>query len=144
MTNQKMIYKLLKNDKKIILFDGICNLCNSSVLTIIKYDKKDAFLFASLQSETGKQITDHFKIDTAKVDSIILVESETAYALKSTAALKISKNFNGLWTLFQLFWIIPSFLRDSVYNYIAKNRYRWFGKKDTCMLPTQKNKSKFI
>lgn len=139
-----MIHNFLKNGKKIILFDGICNFCNANVLTIIKHDKKNVFLFTSLQSEVGKQIIGHFKIDTTKVDSIILVESESQFAIKSVAALKILNHFNGLWKLIQIFWIIPTFIRNSVYNYIAKNRYKWFGKKDECMIPTDEIKSKFI
>lgn len=139
-----MINELLKNDKKIILFDGVCNFCNASVLRVIKYDKKNVFLFAALQSDIGLQITTHFKIDTSKIDSIILITSDEDFALKSTAALKILKEFNGLWKVLQVCWIIPTFIRDHIYNYIAKNRYKWFGKKDTCMLPTEEIKSKFI
>ena len=139
-----MIQKLLKNNKKIILFDGVCNFCNSSVLRIITHDKKNIFLFTSLQSESGKLLTAHFNIDTTKIDSIILVESDTKYYIKSTAALKILKQFNGIWKLFQICWIIPSFIRNSLYNYIAKNRYSWFGKKDNCMIPSPEIKSKFI
>lgn len=139
-----MIRKLLKNDKKIILFDGVCNFCNTSVLKVIKHDKKNVFLFTSLQSEIGKQIIDHFNIDTTKIDSIILIESESQYAIKSTAALKILNQFNGFWKIFQICWIIPPFIRNSVYNYIAKNRYAWFGKKDNCMIPSQEIKTKFI
>jgi predicted DCC family thiol-disulfide oxidoreductase YuxK len=139
-----MIRDFLKNGKKIILFDGVCNFCNTSVLKVIKHDKKNVFLFTSLQSEIGKQIIDHFNIDTSKIDSIILIESESQYAIKSTAALKILNQFNGIWKLMQIFWIIPTFIRNSMYNYIAKNRYKWFGKKDECMIPTDEIKSKFI
>lgn len=139
----KTISELPKN-KKIVLFDGVCNFCNSSVLKIIKNDKKNVFLFASLQSEIGKQVTKHFSIDTAKVDSIVLVESETNFSIKSTAALKILKEFNGLWILAQVFWIVPNFIRYYFYNYIAKNRYKWFGKKDSCMIPSPNITSKFL
>jgi len=139
-----MIQKLLKNNKKIILFDGVCNFCNSSVLRIIKHDKKNIFLFTSLESASGKRITAHFNIDTAQIDSIILIESSTNYFIKSTAALKILKQFNGFWKIFQICWVIPPFIRNSMYNYIAKNRYAWFGKKDNCMIPTPEIKSKFI
>jgi predicted DCC family thiol-disulfide oxidoreductase YuxK len=134
----------LYNNKKIVLFDGVCNFCNSSILKIIKNDKKDVFLFASLQSEIGKQLTNHFKIDTNKIDSIILIESETNFYIKSTAALKIINHFDGLWNLFKISWILPTSFRDLFYNYIAKNRYKWFGKKESCMIPTQRIKSKFI
>ena len=137
------IYKHPKN-KQLVLFDGVCNFCNASVLKIIKMDKKNIFLFASLQSEIGKEITTHFNIDTKKTDSIILVESETSFAIKSTAALKIAKHFGGLWWLLQIFWVFPTSFRDFFYNYIAKNRYKWFGKKESCMIPSPEIKSKFI
>jgi len=134
----------LPNNKQIVLFDGVCNFCNASILKIIKNDKKNIFLFASLQSEIGKEITQHFNIDTNFIDSIILVESKTNYAIKSTAALKIAKQFGGLWWLFQIFWLLPTSFRDFFYDYIAKNRYKWFGKKESCMIPTPEIKSKFI
>lgn len=139
-----MIQELLKKNHKIVLFDGVCNLCNSSVLRIIKHDKKNVFLFASLQSEFGKKTTSYFNINTAKIDSIILIESATKFSIKSTAALSILKHFGGFWMIFQIGWILPVFLRDILYNYIAKNRYSWFGKKDKCMIPTSQIKSKFI
>lgn len=131
-------------NKQIVLFDGVCNFCNASVLKVIKMDKKNVFLFASLQSEIGKEITQHFNIDTTKTDSIILVESKATYAIKSTAALKIAKHFGGFWWIFQIFWILPTSFRDFFYNYIANNRYKWFGKKESCMVPTPEIKSKFI
>jgi predicted DCC family thiol-disulfide oxidoreductase YuxK len=139
-----MINKFLKNGHKIILFDGVCNFCNSSVLKIIKHDKKNIFLFASIQSDIGFLIMNHFKIDSSKTDSIILVESEDKFHVKSTAALKILEEFNGLWRVLQICWIIPLFIRNSAYNYIAKNRYKWFGKKNKCVLPSNDIKSKFI
>ena len=138
------IFDNLPKNKQIILFDGVCNFCNASVLKVIKYDKTNIFLFASLQSDTGKKITNHFKIDTKKVDSIILIESKTNFYIKSTAALKIAKHFRGFWVLFQFFWILPTSFRDFFYSYIAKNRYKWFGKKESCMIPTLELKSKFI
>ena len=138
-----MINQLL-NGKQLILFDGVCNFCNSTVLKVIKNDKNNLFVFASLQSETGKKILEHYSIDTTKIDSIVLVTSKEKFYIKSSAALKIGKHFSGLWKLFQIFWIIPTPLRNVVYNYIAKNRYKWFGKKDNCMIPTPEIKAKFI
>jgi predicted DCC family thiol-disulfide oxidoreductase YuxK len=135
--------KLPKN-KQLVLFDGVCNFCNASVLKIIKKDTHNIFLFASLQSEIGQEITNHFNIDIKKIDSIILVESKTNYYIKSTAALKIAKHFRGFWQLFQVLWLLPTSFRDFFYNYIAKNRYKWFGKKESCMIPTPEIKSKFI
>lgn len=141
---QNRIKELLKNHKKVVLFDGVCNFCNSSILKIIKHDKNNIFLFASLQSEIGIEITTHFNIDTLKVDSIILVESEEKYSVKSTAALRILKQFNGFWKILQFGWIFPEKIRNIIYDYIAKNRYKWFGIKDECMIPTNEIKSKFI
>ncbi|WP_299713328.1 thiol-disulfide oxidoreductase DCC family protein [uncultured Tenacibaculum sp.] len=131
-------------DKKIIIFDGVCNLCNQSVLKVIKLDKKNAFLFTSLQSEIGKEILEHLKIDTSKIDSIILLDPKGKYYIKSSAALKIMSSFNGFWKLTQIFWLIPKALRNLVYDFIAKNRYKWFGKKDQCMIPTPELTSKFL
>lgn len=131
-------------DKKIILFDGVCNLCNQSVLKVIKLDQKDSFLFTSLQSDTGKQILNHLQIDTSKIDSIILFEPNSIFKIKSSAALSIMNNFGSLWKLSQVFWVIPKPIRDLIYDFIAKNRYKWFGKKDQCMIPTPELTSKFL
>lgn len=130
--------------KKLILFDGVCNLCNDSVLRIIKNDKKNQFIFTSLQSDIGQDIIEHLNIDISKIDSIILYNPIISYDIKSSAALKIMNAFGGVWKLSQIFWILPLFIRDSVYNFIAKNRYKWFGKKETCMIPTKELKEKFL
>lgn len=134
----------IPNNKKVILFDGICNLCNNSVTKVIKYDKKNSFLFAALQSKTGLEITKHLKIDTSKIDSIILYEPGVSYDIKSTAALKVMNNFGGIWQFSQIFWIFPENFRNFIYDYIAKNRYKWFGKKESCMIPTAELKAKFL
>ncbi len=133
----------MKSDKKIILFDGVCNLCNSSVVFIIKRDKKDIFRFAAIQSEEGEKLIQKHHIDTSKTDSIILVEGDT-YSVKSTAALKIARNLKAGYPLLYGFMILPAFFRNWVYDIIAKNRYRWFGKKDSCMIPTPELRSKFL
>ncbi|MDG1040266.1 MAG: DCC1-like thiol-disulfide oxidoreductase family protein [Polaribacter sp.] len=140
---QKKLNKLL-NNKQVILFDGFCNFCNSAVLKIIYNDKKNIFLFAPLQSHIGMQLTNYFTIDTKKLDSIILIESETSFYIKSTAALKIINQFNGFWKLLKIGWLLPTPLRDFFYSLIARNRYKWFGKKTSCMIPTKEIKSKFI
>lgn len=127
----------------IILFDGVCNFCNSSVNKIIKHDKKNRFKFAALQSEIGKKLLQKHSIDSTKIDSIILIENDVAF-IKSSAILKISKHLNGIYPLAYGFIIIPVFLRDVVYDFIARNRYKWWGKKDSCMIPTSEVKSKFI
>ncbi len=134
----------IPNNKKVILFDGVCNLCNNAVLKVIKYDKKNTFLFTALQSEAGKEIADYLKIDTTKIDSIILYETGSSFDLKSSAILKVMKNFGGFWKLTQIGLFLPEFFRDYIYDFFAKNRYKWFGKKETCMIPTIALKAKFL
>ena len=133
----------LSEGKKIILFDGVCNLCNNAITFVIQRDKKDVFRYAPLQSNIGKLLTNKHNIDTSKVDSILLIDSDSAF-VKATAALKISRHLTGGYPLMQAFYIIPPFIRNWVYDYIAKNRYKWFGKKDACMIPTPDLKSKFL
>lgn len=128
---------------KIILFDGVCNLCNGAVTFTIKRDKKNIFRFAALQSEIGQQLISKFNIDTSKVDSIILIDDEKQYE-KSSAALHIAKQLSGAYPLLFGFMIVPKFIRNAVYDYIAKNRYKWFGKKEICMIPTAELKAKFL
>tara|TARA_R100000353_G_scaffold176127_1_gene149579 strand:+ start:73993 stop:74400 length:408 start_codon:yes stop_codon:yes gene_type:complete len=128
---------------KIILFDGVCNLCNNSVNFVIKRDKNNVFKFAALQSEVGLKLASQLNIDTSNLDSIILIDNGKHYK-KSNAALFIAKHLSGFWPLLFGFIILPKFTRDSVYDYVAKNRYNWFGKKDECMLPTAELKSKFL
>jgi predicted DCC family thiol-disulfide oxidoreductase YuxK len=131
-------------NKKIIIFDGVCNLCNSSVLKVIKNDKKNTFLFAALQSNSGQEIINYLKIDISKIDSIILYEPGVSYDIKSTAVLKVMNDFGGLWSSATALLIFPERFRNFVYDYIAKNRYKWFGKKESCMLPTPELKAKFL
>ncbi|MFP4846689.1 thiol-disulfide oxidoreductase DCC family protein [Winogradskyella sp. PE311] len=135
----------IPKDKQLILFDGVCNLCNSSVLYVIKRDNKNKFLFAPLQSTIGKSIINEFNIDIVKTDSIILYKpKERKIYDKSTAALFIAKSLNFPTNLMAVFFIVPNFIRNWVYNFIAKNRYKWYGKKESCMIPTPELKSKFI
>lgn len=134
----------LPKDKKIVLFDGVCNLCNGFVNKIISHDVNDTFRFASLQSEIGLAIQEHLKLDSSKLDSVILYEPGVAYYTKSTAALRIMKEFDGAWKLMSIFLIFPKFLRDAGYNLVGKYRYTWFGKKDSCMIPTPELKAKFL
>lgn len=133
----------MSTEKKIILFDGVCNLCNSSVLFVIKRDTKDHFRFAALQSEIGQSLAKKHQLDTTQVDSIVLIMKDKVF-IKSSAALNISRYLKGAYPLLFLFIIIPSFIRNWVYDYVAKNRYRWYGKKDQCMIPTKELKSKFL
>ncbi|MEN1783762.1 MAG: thiol-disulfide oxidoreductase DCC family protein [Bacteroidota bacterium] len=134
----------MEQGQKIILFDGVCNLCNGVIQFIIKRDKKDIFRYAPLQSELGLQMTADRGIDTTKIDSFILIVPGEAYHLKSSAALEIAKSFGGFWMLLGLFGWIPSSIRDTLYDFIARNRYRWFGQQSECMIPTPELKAKFL
>ncbi|SDD96014.1 thiol-disulfide oxidoreductase DCC family protein [Niabella drilacis] len=126
----------------VILFDGVCNLCNGSVRFIIKRDKKNLFRFASLQSTTGKQLLQQYALPQTP-HSIVLIENGKAY-LRSTAALRIVRKLKAPWPLLYLFIIIPGFIRNGVYNWVARNRYRWFGRADHCTLPGPQFREKFI
>jgi len=130
-------------NKKIILFDGICNLCESSVQFIIKHDKKDVFRFVSLQSNLGQQILEHLGIESSSIDSIVLYEPGIAYYYKAEAALLIAKELKGWYFILSYFLIFGKSL-NFIYDYIAKNRYKWFGKKESCMIPTEALKAKFL
>ncbi|SEG41894.1 thiol-disulfide oxidoreductase DCC family protein [Algoriphagus boritolerans] len=129
--------------KSVILFDGVCNLCNASIDFIIKRDKKNRFLVGALQEEAGKKLLSRFEVNSEYLDSLVLIEDGQVY-FRSTAALKIAKNLPGLWPLFYLLIFLPSSLRDGIYDWIGKNRYRWFGKKNTCRLPSPEEKAKFL
>ena len=134
----------LPENKKIILFDGVCNLCEKSVQFIIKRDKNDVFRFVAIQSDLGREIIQKIGIDTTKIDSIILYEPNVAYYYKAEAALKIAKNLSGFYSLLAIFNFIPNNIKNSIYDYIAKNRYKWYGKKETCMIPTKALQAKFL
>jgi predicted DCC family thiol-disulfide oxidoreductase YuxK len=138
------VIESLPENKQLILFDGVCNLCNTSIQYVIKYDKTNRFMFAPLQSDVGKQLITSFNIDIEKTDSILLYSNENGLSIKSTAALKVSKHLGFPRNLVSVFFIVPAFIRNWVYDYIAKNRYRWYGKQDACMIPTPELKSKFL
>nr|WP_322623553.1 thiol-disulfide oxidoreductase DCC family protein [uncultured Flavobacterium sp.] len=134
----------LPKDKKIILFDGVCNLCDATVQFLIKRDRKDIFRFVALQSELGQEIIKYIGIDTSKTDSIILYEPGKAYYYKAQAALEIASEIGGFYSLLSVFKVLPNGLSNAVYDYVARNRYKWYGKKDACMLPTPEMKAKFL
>ncbi len=125
----------MKNSSNpIILFDGICNLCNNAVQFVIRHDRKHQFRFASLQSDTGRAFQQQFNIHPGEPDSVILIYLDKMY-IKSRAALMIIKMLGGPLALTYGFILVPRLIRDGIYNWIAKNRYKWFGKKDSCMIP---------
>jgi predicted DCC family thiol-disulfide oxidoreductase YuxK len=131
-------------NKKIILFDGVCNLCNTTVQRVIKADNEDMFRFAALQSDIGKKLTSERGIDTSQVDSIILIDLGVAYYTKSDAALEIGKSLKKYQTISSILSVFPKGLRNLVYDFVARNRYKWYGKQDACMIPTPELKAKFL
>ena len=133
----------LPKDKKIVLFDGVCNYCNDKINFIIKNDKQDVFRFVALQSETGQKIIKYLGIDSS-IDSIILYEPGYAYFIKSEAVFRIIKHLSSAVKLVLFFNFIPTSIKNIFYDIIAKNRYNWYGKKESCMMPTEEVKRKFI
>ncbi len=131
------------SDHPIILFDGICNYCNAMVNFIIGQDKKKVFRFAALQSEAGQKLLDQYGQQKNNFDSFILIDKGKVYK-SSTAGLILYNKLPWYWKWTQVFWIFPKFIRDGVYNIIAKNRYKWFGKRDECMLPAPEVRERFL
>jgi predicted DCC family thiol-disulfide oxidoreductase YuxK len=127
----------------IILFDGVCNLCNYSVNFIISRDRRAYFRFASLQSPVGQELLQQYELSNATLDSVILLDNGRMYQ-RSTAALRITRRLRQPWPLCYAFIIIPKFIRDLIYNFIARNRYRWFGQRDLCRVPTPEERSRFL
>jgi predicted DCC family thiol-disulfide oxidoreductase YuxK len=127
----------------IVLFDGVCNLCNGSVQFLIRRDPGARFRFASLQSPAGERLRDELGIDRRAVDSVILVEDGRWYK-ESDAALRIARGLGGLWKALGILRLIPRPLRDGLYRLIARNRYRWFGKTEACWLPTPELRGRFL
>ena len=133
----------MRKEKSIILFDGVCTLCNASIDFILKRDDRDHFLVGALQEDSAKKFLSSFEVNPSYLDSLVLIEEGKIY-FKSTAALKIAKNLRGLWPICYPLIFIPAFLRDPIYDWIGKNRYRWFGKKNTCRIPTPEERVKFL
>lgn len=130
-------------NQNVILFDGVCNLCNSTVQWVLKKDRKNRFKFSSLQSKYGEKVLIGNELPLSHFDSFLYLRQEKLLQ-KSTAALWVVKDLGGLWSLLFVFILIPPFIRDSVYSWVAKNRYRWFGKRESCMMPQAQWKNKFI
>jgi predicted DCC family thiol-disulfide oxidoreductase YuxK len=127
----------------VILFDGVCNFCNYWVNFAIKRDRKKKLRFTSLQGETAKQLLPQYNINTTSLSSVIFIDKGVAFT-QSSAAIRICKYLDGGWKLFYGLMIIPKFIRDFFYNVIARNRYRWFGKKETCMIPAPELRERFL
>ena len=133
----------MNSHNAIVLFDGVCNLCNSLVLFIIKRDKDAKFKFASLQSNTAQSLLRKHNLPIVVVDSFVLIKDDT-FSEKSSAGLYLLKEIGGLWKLLYIFILIPRPLRDFVYDKIANSRYKVFGKRDECMVPTDELKDRFL
>jgi predicted DCC family thiol-disulfide oxidoreductase YuxK len=133
----------MSQEKSVILFDGVCNLCNASIDFIITRDQKNHFLVGALQEEAGKQLLSRYQVNPEYLDSLVLIEGGKIY-FRSTAALKIAKNLPGIWSWLHGFIFLPVGFRDAIYDWIGRNRYRWFGKKSTCRLPSPEEKAKFL
>ncbi|HEV7645544.1 MAG TPA: thiol-disulfide oxidoreductase DCC family protein [Pyrinomonadaceae bacterium] len=127
----------------IILFDGVCNFCDSSVNFVIKRDEKQHFKFAPLQSEAGQKLVEEYGLNKPGIDSVILIENGRAYT-HSTAALKIANQLGGIYGWAYLFIYVPRVIRDFFYKLFARNRYRLFGKKEECMIPTPEVRERFL
>lgn len=127
----------------VVLFDGVCNLCNRSVQFIIRRDKKDQFRFAALQGKTGQAILARHGLPADSFNSFILAEGDKIYT-RSTGALRMLKKLGGGWSILYGFIIVPRFIRDWVYDQVARNRYRWFGRQESCMIPTPDLRKKFL
>lgn len=132
------------DSQQIVFFDGVCNLCESSVQFLIKHNKKKNLLFASLQGHAGQEMLHHFGLPQSGFNSFIFLENGKLYK-QSTGALRAAKNLSGLWPMVYYFFIlIPPFIRNSVYDFVAKNRFKWFGEKNACWMPTPELKQRFL
>jgi predicted DCC family thiol-disulfide oxidoreductase YuxK len=127
----------------IVLFDGVCNLCNSAVQFILRNDPKGLFRFASLQSSIGQELLQRYHLPTDHISTIVLIEDGRSYT-KSTAALRIARRLRGAWKIAYAAILIPAVLRNAAYGFVARNRYRWFGQAEHCMLPKPEFKQRFL
>lgn len=132
-----------ENGQAIVLFDGVCNFCNGTINFIIRHDQEDRFRFAALQSEAGRELLRQYDLIRPGIDSVVLIENGQAFT-HSTAALKIAQRLGGVWQIFSILQVVPRSARDFFYRLFASNRYRLFGKKEVCMMPTKEIKARFL
>jgi predicted DCC family thiol-disulfide oxidoreductase YuxK len=137
-----MVHASGSNNPPVILFDGLCNFCNAGINFIVRQDKKKVFRFAALQSEAGQKLLKEYGLPAEGFESFILIDKKVYQ--KSAAGLNVYGKLPWYWKWTQLAWIAPGFMRDAVYNWVARNRYKWFGKRDTCMIPTPETRSRFL
>jgi predicted DCC family thiol-disulfide oxidoreductase YuxK len=127
----------------IVIFDGVCNLCARSVQFILRHESRPQFMFSPLQSAAGARLLTAHGFPAANVESFVLVSDGKVYT-RSTAALRIARHFKGAWQLLRVLWLIPLPLRDLAYDFVARNRYSWFGKADSCMVPSPELSARFM
>ena len=132
-----------RTEHPVVIFDGVCNFCNASVNFILQRDKRQEIVFAANQSEEGKQLLAQYQQDPEQVETLYLLEADTLYD-RSSAVLRIARHLRFPWNLLYAFRIVPRPIRDSIYKFIAKNRYRWFGKRDACRIPSPEERSRFL
>jgi predicted DCC family thiol-disulfide oxidoreductase YuxK len=133
----------MEQPNRLVLFDGVCNFCNFWIQFALKRDKHGKLMFGSLQGETAQHLLPQYNIEPAVLTSVIFLEDGIAYR-ESTAALKVCRHLDGGWKLFYVLIIIPAFIRDGIYKWIGNNRYKWFGKQESCMLPTPAQRKRFV
>ncbi|MBS1685457.1 MAG: thiol-disulfide oxidoreductase DCC family protein [Bacteroidetes bacterium] len=141
MSNNHITYGQIPD--RLVLFDGVCNLCNASVQFVIRHDTEGRFRFAALQSDAGHKVLAEHGLTTDKFDSFIYLRQGQLYQ-RSTAALYLMRDLGGAWGLLYAFIIVPRPLRDAVYDLVARYRYRWFGRRESCMMPTEELRGRFL
>lgn len=127
----------------VVLFDGVCNLCSGAVQFILEHERSETLKFSSLQSDVGKKLLATFDIDPRLTDSIVYIENNKAF-VKSTAAIRIARHLKMPWRIVSKFSFVPRIIRDFIYDLIARNRYKMFGKKEECWLPQPRWKKRFF
>ena len=140
---EKAVINFIIMDHPVILFDGVCNFCDAMVNFVIKQDEKGVFRFAPLQSEAGQKLLQQYNLSTKDFDSFVLIDGGKVYK-KSSASLKVMNRLPWIWKPAQIFWIIPAAFRNAIYDFVARNRYKWFGKKEQCMIPTPELRKRFL
>lgn len=133
----------MKSEFPVIFFDGFCNLCNGAVQFTIERDQNAVFKFSSLQSDYAKEKLTPYNIAPQQGESMVLLEDGKVYQ-RSSAALRVARKLSGLWPLLYGFIILPRFIRDGIYNFVGKNRYKWFGRQESCWVPTPELKNRFL
>jgi predicted DCC family thiol-disulfide oxidoreductase YuxK len=134
---------VIKVPDNLILFDGVCNLCSALVQFVIRHDREAKFRFAAIQSEIGRKIYQSHGLDPADLQTFVFI-ADGKVVLRSDAAIEVVSRFGGAWRIFAIFRLVPRVARDFVYSTIARNRYRWFGRKEVCMIPTPEIDERFL